>query len=259
MRPPKRWPKVPNDIVTLLFIRRSAEYDESTLIEVNSAGTRPMFPNATEALADQLAIADALLAGRESMLTPQELPGRYGRVVHAIDRVLQVTNSEALVGGGWAVWRHGFIGRVTQDIDIVLPADRIDEFLRVAAVSGFQVLSRVPGRWPKLLHKETDVQVDILPEGERPGIPPQFAPTTIPSPRQLGAIPGTLTYVGISTLVELKLAAARFKDKADVVEILRANASEISRIREHLAGVHSQYVALFDSLLGEARQDDIQR
>lgn len=114
----------------------------------------------------------------------------------------------------------------------------------------------MPGRWPKLMHKETDVQVDILPEGERPGIPPELAPTAIPSPRQLGAVPGALTYLGINALVELKLAAARFKDKADVVEILRANSSEISSIRKHLAGVHPKYVELFDSLVEESRKDD---
>jgi hypothetical protein len=218
-----------------------------------------MPPLTTDILAEQLALADALLAGRDAMLTPQELPGRYGRVVHAIDRVLRATNCEAVVGGGWAVWRHGVVSRVTQDIDIVLPVDRIDEFLQVAAVSGFQALINVPGRWPKLLHKETDVYVDILPEGERPGTPPRLAPTTIPSPRQLGAVPGVLSYVGINALVELKLAAARFKDKADVVELLRAHSDEIGNIREHLTGVHSQYVDLFDLLVEEARQDDTQR
>ncbi|MBC8355849.1 MAG: hypothetical protein H8E66_28055 [Planctomycetes bacterium] len=193
------------------------------------------------------------------MLTPQELPGRYGRVVHAIDRVLQATECEAVVGGGWAVWRHGFVNRVTQDIDILLPSDRIEEFLQVASVSGFQVLTSGPGRWPKLLHKETDVQVDILPEGERPGMLPDLAPTMIPSPQQLGAVSGALTYVGINTLVELKLAAARFKDKADVVEIIRANPDKISGIRTHLAGVHAQYVELFESLVEEARKADAQR
>ncbi len=218
-----------------------------------------MYPITADVLAEQLAVADALLAGRTTMLTPQELPGRYGRVVQAIDRVLLATNCEAVVGGGWAVWRHGFINRVTQDIDIILPSDRIADFLRVASVSGFQVMVSLPGRWPKLLHKDTDVQVDILPEGERPGTPPDYAPTTIPSPGQLGAIAGSLRYLEINALVELKLAAARLKDKADVVEILRANATEITSIRTHLAGVHSQYVDLFDSLVEQARKDDAQR
>src|SRR5262245_61370816 len=93
-----------------------------------------------EFLTEQLELADQLLFGRETMLEPQDLPGRYGRAVRAVDHLLQVMECEAVLGGGWAVWRHGFVGRITQAIDIVLPADRVDEFLRVAAVSGFEVL-----------------------------------------------------------------------------------------------------------------------
>src|SRR5215208_5447948 len=115
-----------------------------------------------EWVAEQLALADELLAGRDRMFEPQDLPGRYGRVVRALDHLLQAVGSEAVLGGGWAVWRHGFHGRMTQDVDIALPADRIDEFLRAAAMSGFDPLPQPPGRWPKLMHKETGIKVDIL-------------------------------------------------------------------------------------------------
>jgi len=100
------------------------------------------------------------------MLQPQDLPGRYGRVVHAIDHLLQIMDCESVLAGGWAVWRHGYSARVTQDLDIVLPANRVEEFMRVASVSGFKE-PPPKGRWPKLLHKETDVTVDILPETMR--------------------------------------------------------------------------------------------
>jgi hypothetical protein len=85
-----------------------------------------------DALTQQLQLADALLAGRGQMLEPQDLPGRYGRVVTALDQVLHACDCEAVVGCGWAVWRHGYIGRVTQDIDIAVPSDRIDDFLQTA-------------------------------------------------------------------------------------------------------------------------------
>src|SRR5213078_1871754 len=124
---------------------------------------------------------------------------------------------------GWAVWHHGFVGRVTQDVDIVLPADRIDEFLRVAADSGFEVLPQPAGRWPKVLHKDTGVKVDILPEGARPGTASRPAPTTIPAPGAMGAAGWRLHYITLESLVELKLAAGRAKDAADVVELLRVN------------------------------------
>jgi hypothetical protein len=118
-------------------------------------------------LAEQLALADELLDGRTKMFAPQDLPGRYGQVVHAIDHVLQAMSCESVVAGGWAVWRHGFTGRITQDVDIVVPADRVEEFQRVASVSGFDSLPVQEGRWPKLRHKETDIKVDLLPAGNR--------------------------------------------------------------------------------------------
>src|SRR3954447_1981380 len=100
-----------------------------------------------EDLTERLQLADELQAGRDSMLEPQDLPGRYGRVVKAVDRLLMAIDCVSVLAGGWAVWRHGFFGRMTQDIDIVLPADRIDDFVRSAALSGFEVLPQPAGRW----------------------------------------------------------------------------------------------------------------
>ena len=41
-----------------------------------------------ELLVAQLELADQLRDGRDRMLEPQDLPGRYGRVIHALDRLL---------------------------------------------------------------------------------------------------------------------------------------------------------------------------
>ncbi len=208
-----------------------------------------------ETVNTQLELAEQLQAGRAHMFEPQDLPGRYGRVVKALDRLLQAIDCEAAVGGGWAVWRHGYLGRVTRDIDIVLPAARVDEFLRAASVSGFQVLPVPPGRWPKLLHRETAVDVDILPEGERPGTPARPAPTTIPHPSCIGAAGTTLAYVRLPSLVELKLAAGRSQDHADVVKLIQANPDRVAAIREHLAGVHASYADEFDRLVQLADEE----
>jgi hypothetical protein len=209
-----------------------------------------------EYLTERLELADQLLAGRTTMLTPQDLPGRYGRVVKAVDHLLQVLGMEAVLGGGWAVWRHGYVGRVTQDLDVVLPADRIDEFLRVAAVSGFEVLPQLPGRWPKVRHKETDVRVDILPEGARPGRPSQLAPTTIRHPAAMGGTDNRLQYIDLAALVELKLGAGRLIDDSDLLELIRTNAGNVEAIRQHLATIHYDYVVKFDHLVELAQQPD---
>lgn len=208
-------------------------------------------PATSDLLTQQLELADALLVGRSTMLEPQDLPGRYGRVIGALDRVLAACDCEAAVGGGWAVWRHGYVGRVTQDVDIVLPRDRIADFQQAAAVSGFDVLTPFEGRWSKLLHRETGIQVDILLEGGRPGTAARPAPTTIGHPRTMGAVRGALRYISLPALVELKLAVGRLRDEADVVELARENGSQRDEVRRHLAAVHPQYAKRFDELVAE--------
>jgi hypothetical protein len=202
----------------------------------------------------QLRLADVLLARRPHMHDPQDLPGRYGRVVKAIDRLLQSIHAEAVLAGGWAVWHHGYVGRVTQDIDVVVAADRLDEFLRVAAVAGFDVFPQQPGRWPKMMHRDTKVDVDILPEGARPGMASKPAPTTIPNPSAMGAVGERLHYLRLESLVELKLAAGRPQDQADVVALIRANASRVKAVRDHLGGIHADYVAAFDRFVETAHE-----
>lgn len=190
------------------------------------------------------------------MLAPQDLPGRYGRVVKALDQVLQAIDCEAVVGDGWAVWRHGYVGRVTQDVDIILPADKIEEFLQASAVSRFQVLPVEHGRWPKVLHRKTDVRVDLLPQGERPGTAARPAPTTIPHPAALGAQGRTLCYISLAALIELKLAAGRVQDQADVIKLVQANPDQLESIRQHLVRAHADYAASFDRLVQQAAEEE---
>lgn len=203
-------------------------------------------------LTEQLELADDLRIGRDQMLDPQDLPGRFGRVIRAVDHLLQAMDCPAIVAGGWAVWRHGYVGRVTEDVDIVLPADRIDDFLNAAAFSGFECLPVRPGNRANVRHKESDIKVDVLPESATPGTASRLAPTTIPHPDLLGAEGSTLKYISLPGLIELKLAAGRARDESDVVELVRANANQVASIREHLASVHPHYVSQFDLLVAMA-------
>lgn len=203
-------------------------------------------------LTEQLELADEMRIGRDHMLDPQDLPGRFGRAIRAVDHLLQAMDCPAVVAGGWAVWRHGYVGRVTEDVDIVLPADRIDEFLNAATFCGFERLPVRPGNWPKVRHKESDINVDVLPEGATPGTISRLAPTTIPHPDHLGAEGRMLKYVSLHGLIELKLAAGRARDESDVVELIRTNPDQMPGIREHLAKVHPRYVSQFDILVEKA-------
>lgn len=206
-----------------------------------------------EFLTEQVELAEQLQAGRDRMLEPQDLPGRWGRAVRAIDHILSAMSCESVLGGGWAVWRHGYTARVTQDIDIALPADRIEEFLRVANMSGFDVLQQRQGGWPKVRHKDSGVKIDILPEGARPGTPSKPAPTLIPHPSRMGGVIGTLRYMELASLIELKLAAGRARDEADVVELVRERIGDVVAIRIHLSAVHPDYAAAFDRIVERAK------
>jgi hypothetical protein len=214
---------------------------------------------AAQSLEQMLALAEELLAGRDRMHEPQDLPGRYGRVIKAMDRLLELSGAEAVLAGGWAVWHHGYVARVTQDVDIVLAADRVEELLRIASVAGFDVLPRRPGRWPKVVHKETGVRVDIMPEGERPGTIDAPAPTTLPHPSKLGARGHALRYIDLPSLVELKLAAGRTQDENDVAHLIAANPNEAEGISAHLTGVHQSYADAFEKLVARSKQQQDER
>jgi hypothetical protein len=207
-------------------------------------------------ITQQLELSEQLRAGRDTMIEPQDLPGRFGRVIHDVDRVLAAINAPSVLAGGWAVWRHGYAARVTQDVDIVLPAEQIEDFLRTAAVAGFQPLLLKEGRWPKMQHKAADITVDILPEGGRPGVPSRTAPTLIRHPSAMGAKGFKLRYIDLAALVELKLAAGRARDDNDIVELIRANPEAVAQIRTHLAALHADYVTGFDAFIKRAAEDD---
>src|SRR5437870_523454 len=100
-----------------------------------AGGTGSMAGHTLESMTERFDLADQLLFGRSKMLEPQNLPGRYGRVVRSIDHLLQVLHFESVLAGGWAVWWHGYEGRLTQDVDIVLAAEAVQEFLRAAAAA----------------------------------------------------------------------------------------------------------------------------
>jgi hypothetical protein len=122
-------------------------------------------------------------------------------------------------------------------------------------VSGFELLAQQEGRWPKLRHRETGIDVDVLPEGGRPGTASRPAPTTIPHPRAMGANRGMLKYMSLSSLIELKLAAGRLRDEADVIELARENHDRLDEIRRHLEAVHSRYARRFEELIEQLDED----
>jgi hypothetical protein len=65
----------------------------------------------------------------------------------------------------------------------------------------------------------------------------------------MGAVRGSLKYMSLPTLVELKLAAGRLRDDADVLELARENPNCIDELRRHLAGAHAHHAQRFEEIL----------
>jgi hypothetical protein len=176
--------------------------------------------------------------------------GPHGRVLRDAEHVLKAIKAKAAIVGGLAVIHHGY-ARYTRDVEIVLPAAAVAEFLRIAPGRGFRVGRKDKYGWHKLVHKETGMDLHLVPEGK----PGKAARSAIPGPRELGVRSGTLGFPTLPRLIELKLLAGRLKDHADIVELLKENWSERSRIRTHLTQVHAGFVAQFDRLASQAASE----
>jgi hypothetical protein len=187
-------------------------------------------------LARNIEIADQLRAWRHSGFEPQDLPEPFGTTVRAIDRILQAQNTPALHCGDWAVWRYGYPRRISDDLDIILPEASAAEFVRVACATGF--VDVTAGRCArKLVHCNTQVQVDVLP-GRK------FSAVATEGLR--------LQFIDLPTLVVMKLAADRSCDRSDVVELILANPEQIRNLRARAADLGHEYTVLFDRLAASA-------
>jgi len=186
---------------------------------------------------------------------PENLPGRYGRVIADLQRLLRATESLSVVAGGWAVWHHGYAGRVTEDVDIVVSKDAIKELERAAGLFGFVFLTPPQGPWPKLQHRDTGIDVDLLPEGGIPGTASRPAPVAINAPAAYGAVETSLGYISLPGLVELKLGAGRAKDTADLIEMIKVHPQRLAELRHHVAQVHPAYALRFDQLVQQAEEE----
>ena len=65
-----------------------------------------------------------------------------------------------------------------------------------------------------------------------------------------------MRYIQLPSLIELKLAAGRSRDEADVVELMRQNMDKVDTIHKHLSQVHADYVVAFDHLVERAREQE---
>jgi hypothetical protein len=182
--------------------------------------------------------------------------GEVYDALRAITTKLDELGIAYAVAGGMALNAHGY-QRATVDVDIIvtqLGLDRIHQELEglgyVPPFAGSKHLKDVQ-------HK---VRIEFLVSGQFPG-DGKAKPIAFPDPTQAATIIDGISYVKLSTLVELKLAsgmtnAGRLKDLADVQEIILA----LNLPRDFAAGlndyVRDEYRRQWDAVSANRRPEE---
>jgi hypothetical protein len=150
------------------------------------------------------------------------------------------------VMGGMAVNAHG-AQRTTQDLDVLMTPEGLASFRKQLVGADYE---QVPGRSRRFIDRQNNVGIDVLVTGHHPGH--GEAPFTFPDPAEASEEINQVRVVTLPQLIQLKLAARRFQDFADVVSLIRVhNLDESFADRLH-PGVRSDYV----ECLEEKRRED---
>lgn len=122
------------------------------------------------------------------------------------------------VVGGMAVFAHQH-RRATNDVDILLTPEGLEAFRTLFVPEDYEPIRERP---PRFKDRSSNVLVDVLVTGRFPGSG-KPGPIAYPDPASVGEIIDKVQVVNLGTLIQLKLAARRYQDFADVVSLIRAH------------------------------------
>jgi len=125
------------------------------------------------------------------------------------------------VVGGMALFHHGF-RRFTEDVDILVSKSDLKRIHERLEGLGYLPLRK---HSKHLRDTENGVRIEFLTSGDYPG-DGQKKPVAFPEPSAVSQRAGSISYVALPTLVELKLAsgmsgAGRLRDLSDVMELIK--------------------------------------
>lgn len=180
---------------------------------------------------------------------PGQENSEFDRALGALKELSRKEGIPIAIVGGMAAIKYGY-ERYAKDINVVVAQRHLDTLIRVAPKYGIKLIAHDPHGWHKFQYE--DVRIEVVPEGAKPR---KDAPTTIPSPQQLGVAEG-LDYASLEGWTETKLGSGRAFDRADIIQVLKKTApATIEKIREHIGKVHSLYLRLFDELAVAAEEE----
>jgi hypothetical protein len=172
---------------------------------------------------------------------------------HLVEALERAQIPYALVGG-MAVFAHRY-HRTTDDVDILLTPEGFTAFRQRFVPGTFQPVSRRPRRFRD---PANGVTFDVLVTGLFPGTG-QPGPIAYPHPADVSEVIANKRVVNLATLVQLKLAARRHQDFADVVNLIRFNGLDESYLTRLHPSVHGDFIQCLEEkrreVEYEARQD----
>jgi hypothetical protein len=169
------------------------------------------------------------------------------QTMRRITKQLEKAKIPYAVVGGMAVFAHGY-RRTTDDLDLLLTREGFAAFRGLFVPKDYEAVS---GRPKRFTDPANGVTFDILVTGLFPGAG-KPGPIAYPDPAAVSEIIEKIRVVDLPTLIQLKLAARRFQDFADVVSLIRVhNLDETFQSKLHPA-VHRDYI----ECLEEKRRED---
>lgn len=160
------------------------------------------------------------------------------------------------VVGGMAMFAHGF-RRFTEDVDLLVTRESMQRVLDELEGLGYV---QPAGTTTKLRDTSTGVRIEFLITGGFPGDGKE-KPVSFPDPSQVSVEIDGIRYLGLPTLVEMKLAsgmtggAHRLKDLADVVELIRALSLPREFGEKLNPYVQGKFYELWDAMASNPAQD----
>jgi hypothetical protein len=152
------------------------------------------------------------------------------------------------VVGGMAVNAHRY-ERTTKDVDVLLTRFGFAEFENRFVPKYY---TTVPGRKRRFVDRKNGITIDILVTGSYPGLG-KPGPIAFPDPQEVGEKIEKIQVLNLVTLIQLKLAAKRWRDFADVVELIRFNELDESFADRLHASVRGDYIECLEE---KRREDD---
>jgi hypothetical protein len=169
------------------------------------------------------------------------------KTLNRVVKRLEKAGIRYVLVGGMALVAHKY-ERMTKDVDLLLTPEGLSEFCKRFVPKSYVLAGDRPRHFIDTLNQ---VNVDILVMGGIPGRG-HVTPIRFPDPAMVGEVIENVCVVNLHTLIQMKLAARRHQDFADVEKLIRFNDLDETFAERLHPSVRGDYI----HCLEEKRRDD---